>query len=199
MLAPWLLAPHLHAIFQAYQPDALARRWPRWRAGVVSGFLVCVAVGLVLLSPAARWAVGRPLLAEERVGPMAPYHLAAGLAERGPEAASRRVFSLPYWWGDYLLWQLPRGDQVFWYSRPEGFMHRGDPLGLDPSASEWRALVERHGFDTLVVRADSSAGLLAYLAETTPGEWVVVGDNCDAHSPGGGPASRGVVVVRRGQ
>ncbi len=54
-----------------------------------------------------------------------------------------------------------------------------------------------HRFDTLVVWAESGASLADYLAETPPGEWVVIADNSTAESPGGGPASRGRIVVRR--
>jgi hypothetical protein len=69
--------------------------------------------------------------------------------------------------------------------------------GLDPSPAEWRALIEGHQFDTLAVWAESVPGLWDYLAQTPPGEWVVVEDNRSLDSPGGGPASRGVVIVRR--
>ncbi len=197
MLGPWLLAPHLKAIFDASAPRVVLPRGAD--AAPLAYALVGLAALLVLLSPAARWAVGRPLPPEERVGPLTPYHLVAELTTREPGAPQRRVFSEPYWWGDYLLWRLPAGDQVFWYSRPEGFMRpRNETLpGLDPSPAEWRSLVERYRFNTLVVRADSGPGLRAYLAETPPGEWVVVEDNTSPDSPGGGPASRGLIVVRR--
>jgi hypothetical protein len=201
MLGPWLLAPHLKAIFDVAR-GAVARGREAEKTSLVASasapFLVGVAVVLVLLSPAARWAVGRPVPPEVRLGPMVPYHLAAVLTAREPGAPARRVFSEPYWWGDYLLWRLPAGDQVFWYSRPEGFMRpRGEALpGLDPSPAEWRALVERYRFDTLIVRADSWPGLSAYLAERPPGEWVVVEDNTSPDSPSGGPASRGRVIRR---
>jgi len=201
MLAPWLLAPHLQAMFDAARAGIgregekeTVRPSPSPSLLLSSSpyLLLCVAAVLVLLSPAARWAVGRPLSAEARA-PMAPSQLAARVAGCGP---GRRVFSLPYWWGDYLLWWLPPGDQVFWYSRPEGFMARGKDPGLDPAPDEWRALVERNRFDTLVVRAESSEGLAAYLAEAPPGEWVVVEDTTSPDGPGG-PAGRGLVVIRR--
>jgi hypothetical protein len=196
MLGPWLLAPHLKALFDAAGGAALARRFS---PAPLAYLLIGMAAVLVLLSPAARWAVGHPLPAEQRVGPMAPYHLVAGLAGREPGAPARRVFSVPYWWGDYLLWRLPAGDQVFWYSRPEGLRRPDGGVlpGPDPSPAEWRALVERYHFDTLVVLADSCPGLKDYLAGTPPGEWAVMDDNTSPDSPGGGPASRGLVVVRR--
>jgi hypothetical protein len=128
--------------------------------------------------------------AEERVGRTAPYRLAARLREQ--DAPPLRVFNEPFWWGDYLLWSLPARDSLFWYSRPEGFLHRrGDAApGLDLSAGEWRALVQRYRFNALVVPAEASAGLSAYLATRPPGEWEVIEDD----TSGGG---RGLVVVRR--
>jgi hypothetical protein len=148
-----------------------------------------VAAVLVLLSPAARWAVGRPLSVEDRVGRTAPHRLADRLGEQ--DAAPRRVFTEPFWWGDYLLWRLPPRDSVYWYSRPEGLRHRrGDVVpGPDPSADEWRALTRRYRFNTLVVSADSSAGLSAYLAAQPPGAWEVIEDDSSAR--------RGQLVLRR--
>ncbi len=118
MLGLWLLAPHLKALWDA----AVARRIePRWPAlGQYLG--LGLAALLVLLSPAARWAAGHPWPESQRIGPMEPYDLVAGLPPRGADEPGRRILNLPYWWGDYLLWRLPAGDQVFWYSRPEGFM-----------------------------------------------------------------------------
>jgi hypothetical protein len=209
MLAPWLLAPHLDALGRllTHMPEASARAalgralglWatPRSRFGMVCALSATAAL-LVLLSPAARWAAGRPLSAERRVGPMVPYDLAAPLADRPAGAPPRHVFSEPFWWGDYLLWALPRDDRVFWYSRPEGFMRQrsGTVPGVDRSPEEWRALIERYGFDTLVVAADLSDNLTTYLARA-PGEWEVLADNTAPDNPGGGPASRGILVVRR--
>lgn len=181
MLAPWLLAPHLRATAEAWlRPDSSFRDTIT-RSRLLAGLLAAAAAVLVLLSPAVCWAIGRPLPPEERAGP-APYQLVAEL----PREPGRHVFSLPYWWGDYLLWRLPPGDQVFWYSRPEGFMNRGGDPGRDPSPAEWRALVERHRFDTIVVAPGSTEGLRAYVAEEPPGEWSVRGDD-----------SRGLVAVRR--
>ena len=76
-------------------------------------------------------------------------------------------------------------------------MGRGKDAGLDPSPAEWRALVDRNHFDTILVGAESAPSLSAYLAEEPPGRWVVVEDNRPDGTPGGGPASRGLVVVRR--
>jgi len=202
MLGPWLLAPHFKALFDAAiakqaEPAPGAATPPR-RVRALSPYLLgALAALLVLVSPAARWAAGQPWPEAQRVGPMEPYDLVTALTPRGPNAPARRVLNLPYWWGDYLLWRLPPGDQVFWYSRPEGFMRPPEERlpALDPSPDEWRALVKRYQFDTLVVGTDSWAGLSGYLAETPPGEWVVVGDNSTANTPGG-PASRGRVVVR---
>jgi hypothetical protein len=199
MLAPWLLAPHLKAMFDAVWAVGMApneagakpaRRWPLALGGAA-------ATALVLLSPAAHWLYGKPLPQPRRVGPMEPQHLVNELLDR--PAAARRVFTIPYWWGDYLLWRLPPEDRVYWYSRPEAWLHAtgGATSALDPSPAEWRALVERYRFNTLLVRAESSAGLLAYLRETPPGEWEVIADNTAAGSPGGGPDSRGLVAVRR--
>jgi hypothetical protein len=191
-LAPWLLARHLQATFetargvgQVSNRPAAWKAAPRWALAVGAA----AAAVLVLLSPAARWAAGHPRPAEERVGGTAPYRLAERLRER--DAPALRVFNQPFWWGDYLLWRLPPGDSVFWYSRPEGFLQRrgGASPGLNLSAGEWRALVERYRFNALVVWADASDGLSAYLA-AAPGEWDVIEDG----PPGGG---RGLVAVRR--
>jgi hypothetical protein len=189
MLAPWLLAPHLKALFDA----ARAALGIDGKKGLrlAPALLCCLAAVLVLLSPAARWAIGRPLSIEKRA-PMAPVGLAEQLAEREPGQPPRRIFTLPYSWSDYLLYYLPPGDQVYWYSRPEGFMDTRKDPGLDPSPAEWRALVEQNGFDTLVVGPDSSASLAAYLAEEPPGEWVVVAGNLSANAPPGR-----LVVTRR--
>jgi hypothetical protein len=185
MLGPWLLAPHLEAIYNAYRPAAPAREIPRWSIGVISFTLVCAAAALVLASPAALWAAGRPLSAERRAGPVAPPALAARLTERGPRAPEWRVFTLPYWWGDHLLWELPPDDQLFWYSRSEGYLNRRGnrpgagtipPPGLHPSPEEWQALVEQYGFNALVVWPESSASLLDYLADRPAGEWEVFAD-----------------------
>jgi hypothetical protein len=168
MLAPWLLAPHLQAMAEALgakvaRPGGVAR-WPRllsWSPYLLGG----LAVVLVLFSPAVRWVVGHPLPVEDRVSPLVPSHLAAELPARRPEAPGRRVLTLPYWWSDYLLWQLPPGDRVFWYSRPEAFMPwlgKAAP-GMDPSVDEWRKLIDQQGFDVLLVQADSTAGLYSYL------------------------------------
>jgi hypothetical protein len=174
-------------------PGPVSKPAPRWLAALG----VAAAAGLVLLSPAARWLYGRPLSPEKRVGPMAPYHLVEEMARR--EAVPRRAFNAPYWWGDYLLWRLPPTDAVYWYSHPGGYLNRraGTLAGQDPSSGEWRALVERYRFNTLVVQANPSSGLYAYLSEAPAGEWKVVHDNRAEGAPGGGPASRGLVAVRR--
>lgn len=202
MLGPWLLAPHWKATWEAArgvgQVSTLPAKEAGWKPAPRWLFALgaAVAAALVLLSPAARWLYGRPLPPQERAGPMAPYHLANAMT--GHEAAPRRVFNAPYWWGDYLLWRLPPTDSVYWYSHPAGYLNRqsGTLAGEDPSSREWRALVERYRFNTLVVQADSSA-LYAYLKEAPPGEWEVVSDNTADGAPGGGPASRGLVAVRR--
>ena len=188
MLAPWLLAPHLKAVFDAARGSGpVADRKPARRWAPTLG--VAAAAVLVLLSPAARWAIGRPVPAEERVGRTAPYRLAARLREQ--DAPPLRVFNEPFWWGDYLLWQLPPRDSVFWYSRPEGLANRRGvgALGPDPSPGEWRALVQRYRFNALVVPAESSAGLSAYLSTRPPGEWEVLEE--------GAAGGQGLVVLRR--
>jgi hypothetical protein len=196
-LAPWLLAPHWQAIVgqvaQPAKPEPVGQPALRWPLALGAAG----AAVLVLLSPAARWARGHPRPPEQRVGPMTPYYLAAQLRER--QAPPLRVFTLPYWWGDYLLWRLPADDCVFWYSRPAGTVRKqGDvPTGLNPAPAEWRALVEHYRLNALAVRAESAEGLRAYLAERPPGEWEVIADNKDEDAPGGGPDSRGLVVVRR--
>jgi hypothetical protein len=186
MLAPWLLAPHFRATAARFIVSRDVESAPPRGRRLTGGLLAGVAVVLVLLSPAARWAAGHPLPPEQRAGP-SPYRLADDL----PPAPGRRVFCLPFWWSDYLLWRLPAGDDIYWYSRPEGFMvspQRKDP-GLEPSPAEWRALVDHGRFDTIIVSPGSAESLSAYLAQQPPGEWTVVGD--------GGPDGRGLVAVRR--
>jgi hypothetical protein len=210
MLAPWLLAPHLYAMWAAVARRADKEQRPlsfftRLLLSLSPYVLVGAAAVLVLLSAPARWAMGRPLPAAERVGPMAPYHLAGGLPDHA--GAPRRVLNLPYWWGDYLLWRLPRGDEVFWYSRPEAallLMPERDRArrivprleGADLSAAEWQALLERYRFDTVVMQPESAPALADYLRAHRDG-WEVIADNTAADAPGGGPASRGLVAVRR--
>ncbi len=202
MLAPWLLAPHLRALAEALGAMVARPAEAAKRSGLLSWspyLLGVVAAVLVLLSPAARWAVGQPLPEEERVGPAEPYRLAAGLPARRPEAPGRRVLSLPYWWSDYLLWRLPAGDRVFWYSRPEAFMAlQGKAVpGLDPSVDEWRKLIDRQDFDVLVVQADSSPGLYSYLdrlPRETPAR--ALGAVLAARTPLEGVAAARAVTVR---
>ena len=210
MLGPWLLAPHLKAMIDAAgtalsTPGAnvVETSRPPSSSALLSAWaprlLIAAAAVLVLLSPTARWAAGHPWPEEARVGSMIPYHLAARMSGREP--AQRRDGSsvCPTGGATTCSGNCLRATSLFWYSRPEAFMRpqaeRAPPL--DPSPGEWRALVKRYRFDTLFVCTDSSPGLLAYLAETPPGEWVVVEDNTSADSTGGGPASRGRVVVRR--
>jgi hypothetical protein len=188
MLAPWLLAPHLQATAARWVPTASGGVDPRrdkpGGSPVFGAVLLVLAAALVLLSPAARWAVGRPMPAEQRAGP-SPYRLAADL----PREPGRRVFPLPFLWGDYLLWRLPEGDEVYWYSRPEGLVGRGRDPGSDPSPAEWRALVERYHFDTLVVSPASAKSLEDFVAAEPPGEWDTVGD--------ASPAGPGLAALRR--
>jgi hypothetical protein len=191
MLAPWLLAPHLLAIALAAQGTAPREAAARSRLrGLALPLLAGVAAVLVLLSPAARWAMGHPRPVEERVGKMIPYPLVADLKEQ--RTTPLRVFTEPFWWGDYVLWELPPGSQVFWYSRPEGHLARrgGASPGADLTADEWRALVERYRFNALVVFQEGSKGLLAYLETRPADEWDVFEDE----TAGGG---RGLVALRR--
>jgi hypothetical protein len=183
MLAPWLLAPHLQATAALFSRDPKGSALPFGSRLNVA--LLVLAAALVLLSPAARWAVGRPMPAEQRAGSSSPYRL----AEELPRESGRRVFPLPFLWGDYLLWRLPEGDEVYWYSRPEGLVGRGRDPGSDPPPEEWRALVERYHFDTLVVSPASARSLTDFLAGEPPGEWVVVGD--------ASPAGPGMAALRR--
>jgi hypothetical protein len=187
MLAPWLMAPHLLAITEVVRPGTVQRS----RFGSLAmPILACVAALLVLLSPAARWAMGDPRPVEERAGKMIPYPLIADLKEH--TTGTLRVFTEPYWWGDYVLWELPSGSQVFWYSRPEGHLARrgGASPPAQPTAEEWRALVDRYRFNALIVFAEASPGLLAYLDTRPPDEWDIFEDA----TIGGG---RGLVAIRR--
>jgi hypothetical protein len=160
-------------------PSASEGRWLAPSLALGAGLLL-------MLSPAARWAIGRPIPPEERVGPMEPYQLAARLAEQEP-SSGRRVLALPFWWGDYLLWCLPAGDQLFCYCRPESLTRsKADVPEGDPTPAEWNALVERYHFDTLVVRAESSENLRAF-REQRPNEWDVIET----------PDGRGLAAVRR--
>jgi hypothetical protein len=163
MLAPWLLAPHLQAMAEALAARLAPVKPPR-RVAWLTYPLAGVAAALVLVSPVARSAVGCPISEEQRTDPREPYRLAARLAER-KSAAPRRVFAWPYWWGDYLLWRLPAGDRVFWYSRPEALMAlQGQTVpGPDSSADDWRNLIDRHPLDVLVVQANAAAELSAYV------------------------------------
>jgi hypothetical protein len=187
MLAPWLFAPHLLAMAEAARPATGQRA----RLGSLAmPILACVAAVLLLLSPAARWAMGEPRPMEERAGKMIPYPLITDLKEH--TTATLRVFTEPYWWGDYVLWELPPGSQVFWYSRPEGHLARrgGASPSAHPAADEWWALVERYRFNALIVFAEASPGLLAYLDTRPPDEWDIFEDA----TIGGG---RGLVALRR--
>jgi hypothetical protein len=187
MLAPWLFALHLLAIAEAVRPATAQRS----RFGSLAmPILACVAAVLVLLSPAARWAMGHPRPVEERAGKMIPYPLITDLKKH--TAAPLRVFAEPYWWGDYVLWELPPGSHVFWYSRPEGHLARrgGASPSAQPTADEWRALIERYRFNALIVFAEASPGLLAYFDTRPPDEWEIFEDA----TIGGG---RGLVALRR--
>ncbi len=191
MLGPWVLAPHLLAIAEAARPGARsAVEKPHCFRWLTVPVLAGVTAVLVLLSPAARWAMGHPRPVDERVGQLIPYPLIRELKQhRSPPL---RVFAEPYWWGDYVLWELPPGSQVFWYSRPEGHRARrgGASPGAAPTAEEWRTLVERYRFNAVIVFGEASPGLLAYLDTRPADEWDIFEDE----TVGGG---RGLVALRR--
>lgn len=190
MLAPWLLAPHALAMAERFVAWGA---WPARAARWLGLSAVATTVFLLALSPAAAWAVGRPLPTERRVGPTVPYRLAEALAA---EPGEQRTFCAPLLWGDYLLWRLPPEDRLYWYSHRELFAQRQRDDALiwlvRPASSEARELWDRYRINALVIGPEEKA-LYDYVRhEGAAHGWVIKAEVGEEAPPG----VRGLLAVR---
>jgi hypothetical protein len=173
---PLVLLPHWRAILAR----AGLERWvtvstssgPRgsWlpAAGAVA------AVLLVLASPSARWLFGQEARPpEELVRPETPLAVARDLRAPLPgtsaaERAPLRVFCSPIW-SDYLLWKLPPGDQLFWYTHWHCYSARRMTDGnrfrqLHGPPNDWQTILARYRFNVVaLLNEDDSRPLFEYL------------------------------------
>jgi hypothetical protein len=133
----------------------------------------------------------------QRSGAAVPYHLTEWLLQHpGPP---RRIFPVPYWWGDYLLWRLPDADKVYWYSQPEGFDLRtwrpdGEILTREPFSAEGTGLLHRNRLTTLVIDPASVSDRNEQVEGALPEAWEVLHDEGISDS---GLPKRGVIVAQR--
>jgi hypothetical protein len=199
MVAAWLLA--------AQWPGVRTQLPPRWLAlRTVPSFrktLMAVALVLILLSlsPAVQWATsGRPTarervlfagtpwkLADQLASPDRPGELpalAAALKERYPGGRLTGCLFASETLGDYLVWALAPGADVFLYTHVHLFPFEvwRDCAAVKFGAANWREVLDRRRVNLLAFEPDQYPRLHALVRQD--GDWLVVLDEA------GDPAKR---------
>jgi hypothetical protein len=184
---PLVLLPHWQAIAAwsvergpwSVEKAVVFRRTLGTRTLVWAGGLAVLV--LLVGSPSGRWLLGqgpRPL--SERFQSETPVAPADDIRQPGP--VPRRVFCSPAW-SDYLLWSLPPGDTLYWYSHwhcysPERMVDGFRLLGRRDPPNGWRSLLDRYRFNCLALLPDEDAKPLCAFLQAQRGqpaaEWDVI-------------------------
>ncbi len=199
MVAAWLLA----ALWPGLRTQ-LPSRWlevrtvPSLRKTLMAAALVLI---LLSLSPAVQWATsGRPAprervlfagtpwkLADQLAGPERPGELpalAAALQERYPGGRLTGCLFASETLGDYLVWALAPGTDVFLYTHVHLFPFDvwRDCAAVKFAAADWREVLERRRVNLLAFEPDQYPQLHALVCQDA--DWLVVLDES------GDPAKR---------
>jgi hypothetical protein len=191
MVAAWLLA----ALWPGVR-DQLPTRWLEWRT--VPSFrktLMAAALVLILLSlsPAVQWATsGRPTpranvlfagtpwkLADQLASPDRPGELpelAAALKEHYPGGRLSGCLFASETLGDYLVWALAPGTDVFIYTHVHLFPYEvwRDCVAVKFAAPDWREVLDRRRVNLLAFEPETYPQLHALVRQD--GDWLVVLD-----------------------
>jgi hypothetical protein len=216
------LLPHWRAMLDRAAGLARAAARPRLGAAVLAAG-AAAAAALLALSPSARWlASGRPRPARDQFREQTPVVVARDLAAAGDRAPARILCSFK--WSDYLLYELPGGDQLYWYTHLHCFTPRHVDEGqrvLDLHGNlfdderalgrrpDWRAVLDHSRIDVVALynerrdQPDEKQPLFDYLLaeqKKKDSEWDVTVYTCDLRDgAGGGPRETptGLVARRR--
>jgi hypothetical protein len=199
MVAAWLLAA-LWPGLREQLPQRLQqlRTVPSFRKTLLAAALVLI---LLSLSPAVQWAAtGRPMprervlfagtpwkLADQLASPERPGELpalAAALQERYPGGRLTGCLFASETLGDYLVWALAPGTDVFIYTHVHLFPYDvwRDCAAVKFAASNWREVLDRRRVNLLAFEPETYPQLHAAVRQD--GDWLVVLDEA------GDPAKR---------
>lgn len=169
-LCPLVLLPHWRALWEALPA--------RFGHPLIARLALLASAGAAAASIALS-----DLRVENRLRPETPVAIAREL--RRSAAAGRapgRVFCSAVW-GDYLAWEMPAGDRLYWYSHWHCFsprrMYEGNRLlQLRGDPDGWQAILQRHRCNVLAIHNDEdSRPLFDYLlaqAGQPDSEWAVI-------------------------
>jgi hypothetical protein len=182
---PLVLIPHWRAIWENL-PRTLhsvpKEKAPAKVSGARFFALACGLASLTLLvfSHSGRWLLGQiPPSLNERYQPGTPLSPAKDLQQ--DRSMPWRVFCSPHW-SDYLVWALPPGDVVYWYSHwhcysPKRMIDGNRLLGRRDPPDGWRSVLDRYRFNCLaLLREEEPMPLYDYLAaqrDQSGAEWDV--------------------------
>jgi hypothetical protein len=192
-LLPWIVLPAWAAAGKRLSwPWLRYRSQANGRKTLIAAVLVFVAV---MLSPPMQWLRAHQLRSLDRsLSPGTPWRIAAQLtAPPGdrtylPELADAlrsnhypgdrfqgRIFTSETQ-GDYLLWALPPEYPVLMYTHAHLFPpeHWQDCLTVMAGKPGWRAILDRHGVNLVVVEAEERPQLAAALRADA--DWQVIVD-----------------------